>query len=156
MNLFQLFRRKDKTEQIRLEDETAVMKELGIGEEDYYWFDGECVEDDDSYKTVLNELCRIAKGGFAISNVVSKVNHEEEKVSLSFDFKGKRVVWTPAYENDWFDCDILSDMNQLLEDEKSEKYFYGYSPDQTVHVIFQTDEVVKELRRRAGSEFERL
>lgn len=156
MKLFHIFKRIKHQEETQYEDEMTVMEELGITEQEYYCFDGECVEEDDCYADILRVLSRISKGGFEISNVTSQVNHEEEKVSLSFDYNGKTFEWKPVYEYDWFDCNVFTDINKLLEENGSEKYFYGYSPDQTVHVVFVTEKVGEELKDRTGNEFERL
>jgi hypothetical protein len=113
--------------------------------EDIYSFDTECVEDDDSYKDVLKRLVAITKGELSISNISSTVNHEDSTASLSFIFNGVNYKWNLEYDDDWFDCTVLTKINKLLRGINSTKYFYACQPDQTLTVLFTKKIIVDEL-----------
>lgn len=113
--------------------------------EDVYSFDTECIEDDDAYKDVLERLVAITKGELCISNIRSTVNHEDRTATLSFVYNSVNYEWDLEYDDDWFDCAVLTKINKLLQGENSNKLFYGWGPDQCLIVLFTTQSVVDEL-----------
>lgn len=115
--------------------------------DDVYSFDTECVEDDDVYQVIFKHLSVLSKGDFNISDVSSEVNHDYKKASISFSFFKNKYSWQLKYNDDWFDCDVISRINYLIKDNGSSSFFYTCSPDQTLLVVFTSHEIIEELNR---------
>lgn len=113
--------------------------------DDIYYFDTECVEGNDIYADVFGRLAVIAKGGFEISSVSSKVSHRHESASVLFTLDEKEYAWQLNYDDDWFDLEVIGKINSLLKSKGSSKFFYVSRPDQSVKVVFDTDEIIKKL-----------
>ncbi|MCL2125874.1 MAG: hypothetical protein FWH33_07815 [Oscillospiraceae bacterium] len=121
--------------------------------DDIYNFDTECVENNDIYATVFERLAAISKGGFELSDVSSRVNHRSHKASVSFSFNGTEYSWQLNYNDDWFDIEVIGRINALLKSAGSSKYFYVSNPDQSVTIVFDTDEKIMKLNDIAGAPF---
>ena len=121
--------------------------------DDIYNFDTECVENNDIYATVFERLAVISKGGFELSDVSSRVNHRSHKASVSFSFNRTKYSWQLNYYDDWFDIRVIGRINALLKSTGSSKFFYVSNPDQSVTIVFDTDETIRKLNDIAGAPF---
>lgn len=115
--------------------------------EDVYSFDTECIEDEDSYKYVLEQLIAITKGELCISSIDSTVNHEDCTASLSFIHNKVNYKWNLKYNDDWFDCAVITKINTLLKGINSTKYFFVCVLDQSLIVLFTTKSIIEQLNR---------
>ncbi len=106
--------------------------------DDLYCFDTECVEDEDIYAQVIQRLAHITKGVFDISDISSRVEHDNRTAGVSFVYHGEQYDWPLQYNEDWFDCELVDKINALLKLNGSDQFFYVSAPDQNLHVIFGT------------------
>ena len=113
--------------------------------DDVYSFDMECVEDDDIYAIILMHLAAMSKGGFEISNTISIVDHDNCEASVSFIHNKTKCNWKLSYNGDWFDCEVVNKVNQLLQESNSSKFYYTCSPDQSLIVLFTSPEIAEQL-----------
>ena len=121
--------------------------------DDIFSFDTECVENNDIYTTVFERLAAISKGGFELSDVSSRVNRRSHKASVSFSFNRTKYSWQLNYDEDWFDIEVIGRINALLKSAGSSKFFYISNPDQSVTIVFDTDETIRKLNSIAGAPF---
>jgi hypothetical protein len=112
---------------------------------DIYSFDTECVEDDNIYADIFKKLSFYSKGDFNINNVSSEVNHENKEASVSFAYERRTYHWKLRYDDDWFDCAVISRINDLIHGNGIQKSFYTCSPDQNLFILYASDETIKEL-----------
>ncbi|MCL2166671.1 MAG: hypothetical protein FWH49_05205, partial [Clostridiales bacterium] len=108
--------------------------------DDVYSFDTECVEDNDIYAEVIKRLSDLSKGFFSISQISSIVDHDNGLASVSFTRNKIRYNWDLQYDDDWFDCDVINKMNNLLKDDNASLFYYTSAPDQNLIVLFTSRE----------------
>ncbi|MCL2153240.1 MAG: hypothetical protein FWH57_09855 [Oscillospiraceae bacterium] len=113
--------------------------------DDIYTFDSECVEESDIYANVLKRLSVLSKGLFTIHQTSSVVDHDNGRASVSFTHNEKKHIWDLKYDNDWFDCDVINKINDLLKNDNSSMFFYTSSPDQNSIVLFASGEIIEKI-----------
>ncbi len=119
-----------------------------------YCFDTECVEDDDTYTRIIKSFARITKGIFEISNISSYANHDQHTVGVSFTYDGKNYDFPLKYQDDWFDFQVVREINALLTSNDSDQYFYTSFSDQNLFVIFGTETIINEINKLVSVPFE--
>ena len=114
---------------------------------DVFYFDTGCVDDGNSYRTILEQLVTISKGAFNITNLHSEVDHKNKKASVSFVYCSTKYKWDLDYNNDWFDFGIVLKINGLLKNSGSSRFFYTCNPphEQGLVIIFSSDEMIEGL-----------
>ncbi|MDR7318246.1 hypothetical protein [Brevibacillus nitrificans] len=90
------------------------------------------------YAETLKRWSEISNGVFTPTNIVEKWQTDEGPVTVEFEWKGKRLTLTAEYYNDFFDLEILDQLNEIIE---STGYQFAYlTIDQTAFVTCLTDE----------------
>lgn len=119
----------------------AVLTGLAITEEQEPWrphcanlylIDTECIEDHGDYKTIAEELVRIAQGSLPLDNIKDFVEVDNGKAWLSFKYKGEETRIDCRVDDDWLDPDIFTVFKNVLEKADSSKTFVVDSFDQTI------------------------
>ena len=105
---------------------------LGMTEERPPWrsycvnawhFDFECIEDGDSYKAIAERLSQLTQGSLPLKNITSRVNRDEETVTLHFESNGIPFQAILKMTDDWVDPALFSKFSQLLARFDNSKIF---------------------------------
>lgn len=115
--------------------------------DDAFWFDMECIEDGSEYECIIKRLSDMTKGELTLSNIKACVDHDNCTVSLSFEHNNVKYDWNPVYDNDWFDENVITKLNHLLQEQGSKKFFYNCVTDQCANLIFVSEDAVGELNK---------
>ena len=121
--------------------------------DDIYTFYADCVVNDDIYTVALKCLAALSKGVLDISNVLSKVDHDDNNVAVSFSISGENHSWQLRNDGDLFDILFISKINSLLKNMGLEKLFYLSIPAQGLHVVFCKEEVISTLNSLISTPF---
>lgn len=122
--------------------------------DDVYWFDEECIEDDSDYECIIKRLSEITKGELSLRNIKAAIDHDNRAVSLSFEHNKVKYDWNPCYRYDWFDENIITKMNGLLQEQGSNKFFYNSATEQCANIIFSDEDTIRELNKMVSQPFE--
>lgn len=76
--------------------------------------DYECIEDNGSYAAVLKRLHLMSGRQPAVTEIRDRVDIEAGVAWLEFTVQGAKMHWDMAVDNDWLDCRILLQYDQLL------------------------------------------
>ena len=106
-----------------------------------YSFDVEVFDIENMYSLFFQGIMSINSSEFEIANVVedmSKVNLEtgQGERRVSFLYNGQEQLFIAKDNTDWFDVKIIGFMNDILEQNGSEKKLYGFSDGYQECIIF--------------------
>lgn len=91
--------------------------------DDIWYFDTECIEDNNDYVRIAERLRDIAGDAFPLEEIKDYVDIDERKAWLSFRLDGKDYEWKASVADDWVDPQILSQIAQLFADRQAGKRF---------------------------------
>lgn len=112
-------------------------------------FDVECIEDTNSYVTIVKNLCRVAGMPDLISKVEDFVDMENETAWLKYTIDGKQRHFTIPIDDDWADPETVSAV--MRDIERDGKRFYGKDNGQAT-IWFYLDQITAErLNALTGS-----
>ena len=66
------------------------------------------------YEDLISQFADISKGSFAAESITESWDTDTGPIKVSFQLKGKPVSISPKYRNDWFDLDVLKQINALI------------------------------------------
>lgn len=125
--------------------------------DDIWHFDTECIYEDEDYARIAKRLQSLSKGVLQISNISSRLEPNQSKAWLEFDFKGKRIHWDLKLQDDWVDESIFTRFVQLFASTPSEARFtYGDLEGQDCLIGFATFDQHRALSKLTGVKFEWL
>jgi hypothetical protein len=99
--------------------------------------DNDVCNGNQQYKNALLDWRDLAPKHFVPEDIEERWETEEGPVTVSFALKGRHVVTCPKYQRDWFDIDILNDINDFIAD--SPVQFYAALMDSNVFVCALTE-----------------
>ena len=121
--------------------------------DDIFYFDTECVEEEDIYETVIKRLEILSKDAFQAVDLHSIADIERQTAFVSFSFSNVQCRWNLEFNDDWFDVRVISYINYLLHASGSQSYFYTCVPDQGITVVFTNKETIAELNLLVETQF---
>jgi hypothetical protein len=125
--------------------------------DDLWHFDTECITDGGDYRQIATRLALLSKGGLEIADVSDQVSIEESVAWIEFNFRGERLHWDLAVDNDWVDASIFTRFVGLFRNVASAARFtYGDLGGQDCLIGFATDEQRNALTKLTGMKFEWL
>ena len=129
--------------------------------EQVYSFDVEADAPGDMYRPFLEKIEALTKGDLAFRDIREVVDEKtfeagEGDCSLSFSCNGKSYEYTLRFEYDWFDTEILSYLNAILEDEQPENALYAGSDGwQNCIVFYNTGEWARQFNEKMDLQIEK-
>ena len=108
---------------------------------DYVWFDCESFEESESYIELIKNLSSISKSKFSSQNLIIEKegwteNREYYIVEISFTLSNENYQIKLLCE-EWFDFDLIIQLNQILLKEGIEDQFYPVKTgDQSLIIVF--------------------
>lgn len=115
--------------------------------DDVIHFDLECVDDSNSYTSMLEQLVALSKGALKMVNIHCDIDRKRKEASVSFQYNDADCKWDLVYNDDWFDIGVVLKMNSILMNAGSTQFFYINDPpdEQGVIVVFSSQETIWEL-----------
>lgn len=106
-----------------------------------YSFDVEVYDIDGMYIIFLNFVNKLSDGKLEITDITidtSNVNDEDGTGTQAVTFKlnGKEYKYDAKMDYDWFDTDIITYFNKILEEQNSEKYLFVTSDGYQNCILF--------------------
>lgn len=129
--------------------------------EQVYSFDVEMEDPGNMYRPFLEEIETLTKGDLTFSNIKEVVDEKafeagEGDYNLSFICNGKSYEYTLEFQYDWFDTEILSLLNTILEEEKPEYALYAGSDGwQNCIVFYNTKEWAGQFNTKIDLQLEK-
>lgn len=129
--------------------------------EQIYSFDVEVDNPGNMYRPFLEKIETLTKGDLTFCDIKEMVDEKtyeagEGDYSLSFSCNGKSYEYTLRFEYDWFDTEILSYLNAILEEEQSENALYAGSDGlQNCIVFYNTEEWARQFNERMDLQIEK-
>lgn len=119
--------------------------EYKLSSNDVYSFDMEVADIDIMYTIFLNYINKISNEELKISNIVedtTNVNFEEGTGTQIVKFKvyDKEYKYEAKVNHDWFDTRIISYINQILQEQNSNKFLYVTSDGWQNCILFYKTE----------------
>ena len=121
--------------------------------DDFWHFDAECIEDHGSYKDIVDNLCRLARGDITFREVRDFVDVEQKIAWVEFDGPEKTDRLELAIDNDWVDPAIFAYMERCLADSGSERRFGIRDLGQDCLIACRTPAEFEALRRVSKVKF---
>lgn len=90
--------------------------------------DFERIEDNGSYREVVERLVRLSGAAVPVADVRDCVDIDAGVAWVEFDLGGERVHWDARVDNDWLDPEILLKFDALLR-ERTEARLYANERD---------------------------
>lgn len=99
-------------------------------------YDSECIEDDESYPSVVEAYAEASGGVFNPVDVESEILDEDTKVRVSFRLKGKSFRTVLPFDGDYVDSKFEAFLNRSLKSVGEKVAFFSLPPvDQTLSVV---------------------
>jgi len=112
----------------------------------YFTFDSECIENEDDYTKILQQIAAMTKGDMVLSDFSEQVPIGGGKASLKFSCNGKPVTIEFLQDNDWFNEQVLDQVLMLLQTTDSKRVFFMRDTgDQTVEIGCLFPEQIEKL-----------
>ncbi|KFF02798.1 hypothetical protein [Chryseobacterium luteum] len=129
-----------------------ILEKYGIVEagKDYVWFDCESFEKSKAYIELIKNLSSISKSKFSpqnlnIENEGWTENREHYIVEISFTLSNENHQIKLLCE-EWFDFDLIIQLNQILLKEGMEDQFYPVKTgDQSLIIVFGSPSLKEKL-----------
>lgn len=125
-----------------------------IASNDIWYFDMECIEDEDIYTNLAARMSSLTKDKLPIRNIKSQVDHENEKAWISFDMFHRNYEWILAYNYDWIDLGFIEKFSELCKEENTEERFMYIHFEQHCLLAFGNEELCRRLNKLMKYQFE--
>lgn len=99
-------------------------------------FDCECIENDDDYKYIMEDILSITQDKLFVQNINSKFDHELETCKISFKFNDKKITWDFQQLNDWISDDFLKYLSEFISENTDCEFLMFPADDQCAEIIF--------------------
>lgn len=120
-------------------------------------FDTEAIEGSGSYIDIMENLRRISNGEINITNIEDVVDWENEKASVSFEWNGNKYSWDLAFDDDWVDPLLFSQVVELTEKYNTKgRLTYFDTGGQDLVLGWADASQLKELNAKTGLEIDWL
>ncbi|GHU63077.1 hypothetical protein FACS189418_5660 [Clostridia bacterium] len=118
-----------------------------------YTFDCEYGEDV-FYEDFLTIASAMSQGDFQISDIQEE-DIDDETTQITFTYNQGNVHEIHAKIcDDWFDIDVITALNEILEKENNSKYFFVFSGcPQMISLIYQSKEWIENAQKVTGVSF---
>lgn len=103
---------------------------------DVWSFDTECVENEEIYSTIINELVSLTRGKLQIQQVNSHVDFDNEDAKVSFILDDQKYEWEIHFEDDWIDFNLLRKIGELAIRNDKENYFIHSNDGQNLTILY--------------------
>jgi hypothetical protein len=114
----------------------------------------QCVQESGIYTEVLSSLIDMTKGSLDLKDINEFLDLENFEAQIAFVHNGNPYKWALRVAEDNFDITLLTKLNNLLTDEKSEKNFYIQCDEETVIIIFTDTDIANSLNKTLDLGFE--
>ena len=132
------------------------LPDVVYGFDSEYWWDPTVA---DSYVRLVEDLSNISRGQFQPAKIAVATPPEDslwedgDELALSFTLKDKQFRHQLEFQGDWVDLSFITKINQALSDTGSDgQYYWLFTDDQMVVVIFLTQEQHPVIKEILGSE----
>jgi len=121
-----------------------------------YSFDMEIFDISKMFTTFLQGIASINNNDFEITQVTENSNQVNEeqgtgKQTVSFCYNGHQYTFEGNLNNDWFDTNFFTFINQVLSTEKnSKKLFFLSDGYQDCIVFYNTEEWARQFTEKTG------
>lgn len=122
--------------------------------DDIWHFDAECIEDNGDYARAVQRFVLLAKGNLPLADIKDHVDIENEKAWVEFVLEGKKVHWDLQVDNDWFDADLYSRLQELVTARGAGKRFFIDALGQDSLVCFGDEQMKNALSGLSGLKFD--
>ncbi len=116
----------------------------------------ECVEDEESYATIIKEFMALVKKDIKIENIKSDLDFDNERAWISFEWKEQAYQWELKTENDWVDIELLKKLGRLIEKETVDTYFIYFNDGQTLTLLHTDQACHQTLNKWTEQKFSKL
>lgn len=99
-------------------------------------FDGECIENNDDYKHLLQSFIEITNGKLAIEELSSSYDHDEEKAFIYFKCNGNVYDWEISQKSDWVSSDYFNYLSSFAIEQGEGEFLVYPAEDQCMTVVF--------------------
>lgn len=116
-----------------------------------YTFDAECIEDTGDYARNIERLAEIAAPDLPLQSISDEIDIEAGLARIEFTLDGRAHRIDQAFNNDWFDPEVICHLGRLLAARPTQRRFFYYDTgDQNILVACLTPAHAKALRRETG------
>jgi len=104
------------------------------------FFDGECIEDEDSYLDILKSLLATSKPEMKATKVKSKFDEATNEENVTFHVSGEGYSWNFSHDSDWVDENIFNSFNEVLT-KNTDRYLVQLVGGDHIQLINVSNEI---------------
>ncbi|PYE50043.1 hypothetical protein HUB98_28660 [Paenibacillus barcinonensis] len=123
---------------------------------DVWSFDTECVENEEIYSSIINELVSLTRGKLQIQQVKSHVDFDNEDAKVSFILDDQKYEWEIHFEDDWIDFNLLRKIGELAIRSDKENYFIYFNDGQNLTILYTSKVKHKSINDLIKDRFSKL
>lgn len=123
---------------------------------DVWNFDMECIEEEDAYTKLLQNLIDLAKGELPLENIDSNVDFDREEAIVLFQLDGKSYQWQISFEHDWVDIDLFKKLGKLAAERNEGNQYIYFSDGQNLTLMYCEKQVWHKLNELSEKKFIKL
>lgn len=111
-------------------------------------FDYECVDEEDTYETIVKELVKLAQQEPSLTKIKSRVDFENQTISLNYMIGEFSRELAPNFMNDWADEKVIQIILSDIEDTANNgKHFWYVDNGQASTFLFISDQTAQTLNK---------
>lgn len=133
--------------------DAKTLETIGHYSNDVWHYDAEAIEDHGDYARLIGNMIRLAQPALDDFSITDFVDIENEIAWAEVTGRGERHRIDFNVDNDWIDPKLFAWMNELLQQQGTERRFAAHALGQDGLVVCKTPAQIKELNRAARLNF---